>query len=363
MGESAPGTVTVSGLYAPSSTFSTLTVTGETRVGIGAAGIVQLDEGAVMENNGDLTIGLGGGHPSGLVTVDDAARLDVHGTISVGAGGGEGLLEIGNLSVVKCDTLLVGGNTLQAAGTIILQDDFAELLVSGNVEVGVSVGNGLIEIDDECVLRLHGPMTIGNPNRSPYGHGKVSLNDATIESTDIILVNRNGRLEGTGRVAAPTLNVGGYIAPGLSPGTLTIDGDLQLLPTGVLVMEYAGENPGEFDVLRVTGQTTLGGRLEVHFRSGFSPDDPDEFIHSQSFVEADGGITGDYAERIYAFPDIFADFDDDADKDLADVAAFMNCFGLAGGELGPGCARADWESNGILNDVEVRELSARLTGP
>ena len=363
VGESAPGTVTVSGLNAPPSTFSTLTVTGETRVGIGAAGIVQLDEGAIMENDGDLTIGLGGGHPSGSVTVDNAALLFVHGTLSVGASGGEGLLEIGDHSGVACDTLLVGGNTLQAGGTIILQDDFAELFVSGNVQVGVSVGSGLIEIDDECVLRLNGPMTIGNPNRSPYGHGKVSLNDATIEGTDIILVNRNGRLEGTGRVAAPALNAGGYIAPGLSPGTLTIEGDYEQLPTGVLVIEYAGWNPGEFDVLHVTGQTTLGGRLEVHFRSGFSPPDPVAFIHSQFFVTTDQGTTGDYDQRIYAFPDLFADFDDDGDKDLRDVATFMSCFGLAEGELGPGCARADWESNDTINATDARELANRLTGP
>ena len=363
VGESAPGTVTVSGLNAPPSTFSTLTVTGETRVGIGAAGIVQLDEGAIMENDGDLTIGLGGGHPSGSVTVDNAALLFVHGTLSVGASGGEGLLEIGDHSGVACDTLLVGGNTLQAGGTIILQDDFAELFVSGNVQVGVSVGSGLIEIDDECVLRLNGPMTIGNPNRSPYGHGKVSLNDATIEGTDIILVNRNGRLEGTGRVAAPALNAGGYIAPGLSPGTLTIEGDYEQLPTGVLVIEYAGLNPGEFDVLHVTGQTTLGGRLEVHFRGGFSPADPAAFVQSQDFVEADQGITGDYDQRIYAFPDLFADFDDDGDKDLEDVAAFQNCFGLSGAELGPACVPADWENDGVIGGREIQELGARLTGP
>jgi hypothetical protein len=29
----------------------------------------------------------------------------------------------------------------------------------------------------------------------------------------------------------------------------------------------------------------------------------------------------------------------------------------------PACGRADWEDNGVLNEVEIRELTARLSGP
>jgi hypothetical protein len=173
----------------------------------------------------------------------------------------------------------------------------------------------------------------------------------------------NGRIEGTGMITATKVSAGGYIAPGLSPGTLTIDGDYELLGTGVQIIEYAGLNSGDFDVLHVTGQTTLGGRLEVHFRGGFSPADPDTFIQSQDFVEADQGVTGDYAERIYAFPDLFADFDDDGDKDLLDVASFQNCFGLSGSAVEPACSRADWEDNNNINNTDLRELVSRITGP
>jgi hypothetical protein len=142
---------------------------------------------------------------------------------------------------------------------------------------------------------------------------------------------------------------------------LTIEGDFEQT-AGALQIEYAGLNPGQFDVLHVTGQATLGGQLEVLFRDGFSPADPNAFIHSQNFVNADGGITGDYAHRIYAFPDIFADFDQDGDKDLSDVASFINCFG-ASGSLPPTCVRADWESNNIINEIDARELTKRITGP
>ncbi len=144
---------------------------------------------------------------------------------------------------------------------------------------------------------------------------------------------------------------------------MTINGDFAQTDTGALIVEAVGEAVGEFAVLDVTGAATLAGRLEVHFRGGFSPADPEAFIHSRFFVEAEGSINGDYAQRIYAFPDLFADFDNDGDKDLSDVADFQNCFGLSGGGLQPNCDRADWEDNGVLNEVEVRELSARLSGP
>jgi hypothetical protein len=107
----------------------------------------------------------------------------------------------------------------------------------------------------------------------------------------------------------------------------------------------------------------VGYRLEIHFRNGFAPEDPEAFIHSQFFVSAEGGITGDYDERIYTFPDLFADFDDDGDKDLRDVASFQNCFGLSGSAVEPACGRADWEDNDLIDALDVAELIPRLTHP
>jgi hypothetical protein len=357
VGDNAQGIIALTGdsnLHPSNRTL--LSVTGETRVGVGAPGIIHVRGYSTIDTNGDVKIGLGSGRPSGSVTVESAARLDVDGTLSVGAGG-EGLLRVLQVSVVTCNALLVGGNTQQANGTIILQDE-PTLFVSGNAQVGAGTGTGLIEIDSSpAELVVNGTLTIGGP-----GGGKVIVN-GVIRGGGLVVVVPNGRLEGTGTVSVAKVDAGGYIAPGLSPGTLTIDGDLEMLPTGVLVMEHEGPNPGQFDVLHVTGQTTLGGRLEVHFRGDFSPDDPAAFIQSQDFVEADQGITGDYDQRIYAFPDLFADFDDDGDKDLLDVAEFQNCFGLSGPDVEPACGRADWEDNDEVNEVDVGELVSRITGP
>jgi hypothetical protein len=216
--------------------------------------------------------------------------------------------------------------------------------------------------------RVSGDMNVGIGGfGSIFLDGLPFIGGATLSVSGNLTVGPRGLISGNGTLAVPLTRrvtmFGGRIGPGLSPGQITIEGDYEQQQGSVLEIEYTGLNPGEFDVLHVTGQTTLGGRLEVHFRGGFSPDDPAAFIQSQDFVEADGDIVGDFEERIYAFPDLFADFDDDGDKDLRDAASFMNCFGLSGSEVEPACARADWEDNNEINAIDTRELANRLNGP
>ncbi len=375
VGEAAQGIVMVTEQNAAPGTYTSLTVNGETQVGIGAPGILHIDDDASVMTNGNMRIGLGGGNPSGTVNVYAGSNLDVNGTLAVGDAG-VGLLNIvaePNTfpSHVFCDTLIVGGSAFGATGIIVasyvpnaqVNPGFSHLTVNGNAQVGVGAGRGEVLLADPSgKLEINGTMTVGNPSGGPGG-GAVVLVDAQILGTGNIVVNPNGSLTGTGTVSVPKVSAGGIISPGLSPGMLTIDGELEMLPGGKLIIEYAGLNPGEFDELIVTGPATFGGRLEVHFRNGFSPSDPTAFIHSQSFVAADQGVSGDYAERIYAYPEAFADFDNDADKDLSDVAAFQNCFGLFGGELEPACGRADWEDDGVIAGREIKELLERLTGP
>jgi len=358
VGENARGVVVVSmPLNVSFTTASTLTVTGETRVGNHALGFLTVNNG-IMNNVGDLRIGFFNGQSPSSFSVD-VSEVHVQGALAIGVTG-PGALTIRDsdpsrgVPTPECQTLLVGGSTPQAIGTVSLVR--STLLISGNAQIGVGAGGGQLAIDEESTIRVNGTMTIGGPV------GGIVLVEGLLQGGGTVVVVPNGRLEGNGTVTAPKVDAGGYIAPGLSPGTLTIDGDLEQLPGGLLEMEYTGLNAGEFDVLHVTGQTTLGGRLEIHFRGGFSPDDPEGFVHSQDFVEADQGIIGDYDERVFVFPDLFADFDEDGDKDLRDVAAFANCFAESGA-LSVECQHADWERDGVVGGREIMELAGRLGGP
>ncbi|MDO8630046.1 MAG: hypothetical protein Q7R41_06090, partial [Phycisphaerales bacterium] len=302
------GSVTVQGIN------SSLHVTGLTSVGIGpalSAGFLAVNDEAQVTIDGNLHVDhLVPGANAEAVTIQGLNSLvDVHGSIFLGVFGEADML-IKDGGEVDCTELAVGSGINGVVSVLRLVGLASGMIVDQNVQVGGNTQHGIIDIDTVSFLNVGGTMTVGSP-----GGGRVTVN-GHISGAGLVVAVPNGVIDGTGQISAIKVVNGGTIAPGLSPGTLTIDGDYEQLPTGVLVIEYAGLNPGEFDVLHVTGQTTLGGRLEVHFRGGFSPDDPAAFIHSQSFVEADQGITGDYDQRIYAFPDLFADFDDDGDKDL-----------------------------------------------
>ncbi len=83
-----------------------------------------------------------------------------------------------------------------------------------------------------------------------------------------------GRLEGTGTIAADVSN-SGTIAPGLSPGSLAIAGDLTLTSTSLIQIEIGGATQGtQYDLLSETGTValTLQGTLALNLINGFTPD-------------------------------------------------------------------------------------------
>jgi hypothetical protein len=78
-----------------------------------------------------------------------------------------------------------------------------------------------------------------------------------------------GSLGGNGVLQGPVLN-GGRIAPGLSPGVLTIDGNFTQTPAGMLEMEI--DTSDAFDLLLITGAANLAG--EVQIVAGPNAEDP-----------------------------------------------------------------------------------------
>lgn len=343
---------------------SDLNVLGSVFVGgAGSANLLALRNAAKGEIEGDLIIGKDGpgaailwGHavttdPTWLNVVDPQAGLCVIGWVH------EGGVSLDRGGLFRCRNIQLGQAGTNGAGTLTVDGGFVralEVLTVGQV----GGGSGRVEMDNNALVATNG--TYITPNGVIAGTGTLAVgflglvNEGTLSSVINVLTPR--RSQGATGSQFPIADPG-------NPPTLTIDGDLTLLPGGTLILEYAGQEPGEFSVLHVRGHATLGGRLEVHFRGGFSPSDPQAFVQSQPFVDAAGGTIGDYDQRIYAFPDLFADFDNDGDKDLYDVAAFQSCFGLSGAELKPACVRADWEGDGMIGSREIKELGTRLTGP
>jgi hypothetical protein len=146
--------------------------------------------------------------------------------------------------------------------------------------------DGELHVLGQTLIAYQGSAGLGNPTakltldngvmRSQRvqiggrGAGWLDLRaDAVLESPDIVVL-RNGRLTGRGTINGNVFVAGGAVAPGNSPGTLTINGDFNLSPEGTLELEIGGLTPGsDFDQIVVNGNANLLGAIKVEAIDGF----------------------------------------------------------------------------------------------
>ncbi|HKR63539.1 MAG TPA: hypothetical protein VJZ00_07385 [Thermoanaerobaculia bacterium] len=108
--------------------------------------------------------------------------------------------------------------------------------------------------------------------------GVTTLNGGNMASPFNIAIN-GGTLRGTGTVTGNILNTG-TIAPGLSPGGITISGNYTQAPGSIIDIELAGTTPvTNYDQLTITGAANFNntGTLNVSLISGFVPSNNDTF--------------------------------------------------------------------------------------
>ncbi|MFN0010404.1 MAG: hypothetical protein ACKVS8_02040, partial [Phycisphaerales bacterium] len=92
-----------------------------------------------------------------------------------------------------------------------------------------------------------------------------------VDSNSYLL--QGGTLGGSGLVDSNVVNSGGEVAPGQSPGLLTIEGTYTQQAGGLLTIEVAGEVVGtQLDRLAVTGAAALGGTLRINRQPGYFPE-------------------------------------------------------------------------------------------
>lgn len=101
--------------------------------------------------------------------------------------------------------------------------------------------------------------------------GTLLINGDFSSATGTVTVN-GGTLGGTGSMRKnTTINAGGTLAPGASPGVLAFGGALTLATGSTTAFELNGTTRGtDYDGLNITGLTTFGGTLELDFGSTFA---------------------------------------------------------------------------------------------
>jgi T5SS/PEP-CTERM-associated repeat protein len=243
-----------------------------------STGTIELSGGSAIVQG--LTVGVNG---RAFLTMTDST-VDA-GQLVIGEDtNGDGEVRVGRNSTLRVrnssSTMFVG---LGGHGKLILEDGGSVIRDNGgttSVEIGgqVLVNNG--HFHTGSTLHLEGPMTINFPR------GSVSIGQ-NVRIPGYLNLARGGTLSGQGFITGRTKNTGGHFLPNNSPGTFTIDGDYEQI-AGVLQIEFAGTAPGQFDVLAVTGDVTLGGKLWLEFIDGFVPQQGQVF----QFLDIGGTLSG-----------------------------------------------------------------------
>lgn len=231
------GTVTLSG--ANSYTGGT-TVTAGT-LALGGSNVLA-DSGAVTVDGGTLAIA-GNSDTVGAVTLTSGSITGSGGTLT----GSSYALASGTISA-----------NLGGSGTVTKTTAGLVTLSGTSSTVGaVNVSGGTLELATGAALNA-GLVTVSNAATLDI--------DGTLTAPTGVNVNAGGTLKGAGTIAG-NVNLDGILAPGNSPGTLSINGNLNLTSSSVLNFELdetntvAGSNVN--DLVAITGDLVLDGTLNV----------------------------------------------------------------------------------------------------
>jgi hypothetical protein len=200
----------------------------------------------------------------------EAARIDNSGQLVIAAGA---IVDLGSRAVL-------GSGTVSNQGSLRLD--------------GATVANRL---ENAGTLELRGSSTLGafsNVGSVTLFGGTTTFGGAYLQragSTELVAAGpgrprlvvpsgirvEGGRFGGNGAIDGPLDVAGGTLAPGASPGSLSIDGSLGLGADSRLAIELGGTATSLFDNLTATGALTLGGTLEASTHQGFRPAPADTF--------------------------------------------------------------------------------------
>jgi autotransporter-associated beta strand protein len=150
------------------------------------------------------------------------------------------------------------GNVLQSGSTVTL-DSSAGSFTLGSALSGtqalVKTGSGTTTLD----------ATSTNTGDTTVNSGILRINGDNSAATGNVTVASGATLGGSGIIGgATTIQSGGFLAAGNSPGILTFEGDLTLDAGSTTLMEIAGTVRGtEYDGIDVAGLLTYGGDLDI----------------------------------------------------------------------------------------------------
>jgi hypothetical protein len=209
-----------------------------------------------------VTIGGGSGHVDADVTASTGFTNNGHLTLTCSGCAG-----------INHQTLTVTSGTLTNSGTITASGDSnqrsltATVANQGTIQISASAGiSALSQSAGSTTVNTAQALAVG-PTVTMSGGGFDLPGTGTLTgSIDLT----GGSLTGTGTITGDLTNTSGTVAPGDAPGTLTVSGSLDQGPSGELDIPIDGTTAGQFSVLAVGGDATLGGTVALMPSGGYA---------------------------------------------------------------------------------------------
>jgi T5SS/PEP-CTERM-associated repeat protein len=268
-----------------------------------ANGAVTIDGAGSTFDAGDVTVGNAGagelevknGATLTATSVHIAENANAQGTASLHDPGSTltisgsqpelvvGGASTGDMTISNGGGVAVGevflGDSQTGVGTLTVSGAGSLLTSSDEVNVGYA-GLGTLSVQAGGAVSAANGVTVRDGSVLELAHGSLTTTDVDLSG---------GTLSGTGTIAA-NLNNAGTLAPGQSPGTITLTGNYTQAAPGTLAIEVAGGAAGQFDTLAVSGSAALDGTLSVALLDNYVPPNGQTFA-----VLSAGSVQGLFA--------------------------------------------------------------------
>nr|WP_324258972.1 DUF4347 domain-containing protein [Cellvibrio fontiphilus] len=235
--------------------------------------VVAVQADAFISNNNNVTLNnvIELGDSNHTLTKAGAGRLTLTSTANSQFMAGKLVVEEGVLSVSD-DRHLNSGDTTINGGTLAIT---ATGIYDNNIVIGAS--NAMIDVSNSVTATLSGGITgVGGLGKTGAGSlrlaGAGSFTGATnvsggtlvvnnvLSGTSLVTVASGATITGSGSVPNLLVNGGGTFSPGTSPGTFTVNGNLQMNSGSTLAVEINGATAGtEHDQIVVNGSVDVSG--------------------------------------------------------------------------------------------------------